>query len=314
MRVLVTGGCGFIGSHVVDHLRDAGHEVVVFDVAARSHRPDVEVITGNILDPLVLEQAVQGCQFVFHLAAIPDVNTAFADPVACVEVNTLGTALVLEAARRHGVARVVLASTVWVYGAASAEEVDETSCFEPTGAGHVYTTSKIAAELLCQDFWRLYKQPFTILRYGIPYGPRMRRELVIPRFIDQALNGEVLTIAGDGSQHRNFVYVEDLARAHVLAMAAVAENQIYNLEGAERVTVLAIAQTLQRLLPQRLRIEFVPARVGDYGGKAVSAEKAWRDLGWRPEISFEEGLRRTLLWYQEAVWQEATGQVVKMAR
>lgn len=313
MRIAVTGGCGFIGSHVVDQLRSAGHQVVVLDINAAPHRQDVEFIPGDILDVAALERAIAGCEFVFHLAAIPDVNVAYADPVRCVEVNTLGTAFVLDVARRSHVRRVVLASTVWVYGAATADVVNEASYFKPAGAGHVYTSSKIAAELLCHDFWQLYQQPFTILRYGIPYGPRMRRELVIPRFIDKALKREPLTIAGDGSQYRNFVYVEDLARAHVLALADVAENQTYNVEGPRRVTVLEIAQTLQRLLGSEVRIEFTPARAGDYSGKTVSAEKAWRDLGWRPEVEFEEGLRRTLRWYQEAIWHETTAQLVKTA-
>jgi UDP-glucose 4-epimerase len=163
--------------------------------------------------------------------------------------------------------------------------------------------------MLCHDYQRLYGQAFTILRYGIPYGPRMRKALVIPRFIDKALSGEPLTIAGDGGQYRNFIYVEDLARAHVLALSPRAENQVYNIEGTQRVTILEIAEALGRLLPNGVRIEFVPARAGDYEGKTVSAKKAFDDLGWSPEVDFQEGLLRTVRWYQDTVWQEATAQV-----
>lgn len=165
------------------------------------------------------------------------------------------------------------------------------------GAGHIYTSTKIAAEFFCHDYWKLYQQPFTILRYGIPYGPRMREELVIPIFIRKALAGEPITITGDGSQYRNFVYIEDLARAHLLAMNRKAENQTYNLEGMRKITVKEIAETINKLLGGGVEIQYIPARPGDYAGKEVSDEKVKRELGWEPQIDFEEGMRRTLVWY-----------------
>ena len=296
MRVCVTGGTGFIGSHVVDSLVDAGHDVRVVDLRA-GQRPEVDYQQASILDQEALLALTKGMDAVYHLAAVADVNDVARDPVAAIDLNVGGTVRVLEAARANDVGRVLLASTVWVYSSVPASEdaaVDESACFSAGAARQVYTSSKIAAELLCQDYWNAYQLPFTILRYGIPYGPRMRPTLVIPIFVRKALAGEALTVAGDGSQHRKFVYVEDLARAHVLALSERARNQTYNLDGREQVTILRIAQSVMRLTGFERPIEFVPSRGGDYAGADVSSEKARRELGWEPEIDFDEGMRRTV--------------------
>ena len=298
MRVAVTGGCGFIGSHVVDKLRDQGLEVRVLDSMGTPHRSDVEHLRVDIMDREALIDATRGIDVIYHLAAVADVNNVAADPAGSVALNVLGTANVLDAAREHKLRRVVLASTVWVYGAAREERVDESVCFDVARTGHVYTSTKIAAEMLCHDYKTLYDVPFTILRYGIPYGPRMRPSLVIPIFMRKALAGEPLTVAGDGSQNRKFVYVEDLAEAHVLALAPEAENQTYNIDGSEEVTILRIAETVTRLLGGK-GIEFVPARAGDYGGKQVSSSKAAREIGWTPKVDFDAGMERTVAWFLE---------------
>lgn len=296
MRVAVTGGCGFIGSHVVDKLRDQGLDVRVLDNAACAHRDDVTLTPVDILDQSALDEATRGVDVIFHLAAYADVNHVVANPTGAVALNVLGTANVLETARRNGARRVVLASTVWVYGAARDEEVDESSCFDVAETGHVYTSTKIASEMLCHDYQKLFGVPFTVLRYGIPYGPRMRPSLVIPIFMRKALDGEPLTVAGDGSQHRKFVYVEDLADAHVLALAPEAENRTYNVDGSEEVTILRIAETVHRLLGGK-GIEFTPARAGDYGGKKVSSARAAREIGWTPKVNFDTGMERTVDWF-----------------
>ena len=299
MRCVVTGGAGFIGSHVVDCLMQAGHEVVVLDHGVQPHRSDMEFQDVDILDLPSLLSATTGCDFIFHLAAISNVNVAFQNPLQCVVVNIQGTANVIEAARQNKAKRVVFASTVWVYTGARDNNVHEDSPFFMPGAGHVYTSSKIAGELLCHDYWQLYQVPVTVLRYGIPYGPRMREVLLIPIFLKKAFEGEPLTISGDGGQYRNFIYVEDLARAHLLVMNDKAVNQTYNLEGMRKVTVREVAETINRLLGGGVKIEYTPARPGDYGGKEVSAEKAKCELGWEPAVEFEEGMRRTIAWYKE---------------
>lgn len=300
MKVAVTGGSGFIGSHVVDHLIQAGHEVTVIDYRARPHRNDVQFENVDILDLSSVIQATKGCEYIYHLAAVADVNYAYKYPVYTVELNIKGTTNILEAARLHGVKRVVLASTVWVYtGALDEEPLTEESSFYLPDAGHIYTSSKIACEMIVHNYRQLYDQPFTILRYGIPYGPRMREQLVIPIFIRKALNGEAITIQGDGSQYRNYVYISDLAQAHVLAISDEAENQVYNLEGSEKVSIRDIAERINELLHGDVQIEYLPARPGDYGGKKISAEKAKHELDWNPQVPFSEGLAHTLDWFQK---------------
>lgn len=300
MRCAVTGGSGFIGSHVVDKLIAEGHEVVVLDYRVKPHRDDVEHADVDIVNFAAVLSATKDCDVIFHLAAVSDVGHAFKQPVYCVELNIQGTANILEAARHNGIQRVVLASTVWVYAGARETDVHEDSPFYMPGAGHIYSSTKIASELLCHDYSQLYDQDFTILRYGIPYGPRMRDALLIPIFLRKAFGGEPLTVAGDGKQFRNFVYVEDLAEAHLKCLGDHGRNQIFNLEGGEKVTVLQVAETIKRHLGDSVEIAHVPARPGDYAGKEVSRAKSEDVLGWQAKTSFDEGMRRTIEWYRGA--------------
>lgn len=299
-KVVVTGGSGFIGSHVVDALVDAGHQVTVIDHRVRPHRSDVGFEDVDLMDLSSVLAATKGAGHIFHLAAVSNVNYAYKYPVYSTALNVMGTTHILEAARINGAQRVYLASTVWVYnGAPNGKLVDETVPFYLEGAGHIYTSSKMAAEMVCHNYHQLYQVPFTILRYGIPYGPRMREELLIPIFIKNALTGQPLTISGKGEQYRNFVYVRDMAEAHILAMKDSAANQTYNLEGQRKVTVLEVAEGIKKLLGDEVRLEFVPARPGDFGGKEVTAGKAHRELEWYPIVSFEEGLKRTVDWFRQ---------------
>jgi UDP-glucose 4-epimerase len=297
-RTIVTGGSGFIGSHVVDALRDAGHEVTVIDHRARPHRSDVGFEDIDLMDLSSVLAATRGAEHVFHLAAVSNVNYAFKYPVYTTALNVVGTANVLEAARQNGARRFYLASTVWVYnGSPDGEGLDERTPFYLDGAGHIYTSTKMASEMVCHNYGQLYGVPFTVLRYGIPYGPRMREELLIPVFIRKALAGEPLSVAGKGEQYRKFVYVRDLADAHVAAMRDSAAGQTYNLEGARKVTVLEVAESIRRAIGEHVRIEFTPARPGDFGGKDVSGEKARRELDWWPRVDFAAGLEWTVDWF-----------------
>lgn len=300
-KCIVTGGSGFIGSHVVDALVDAGHQVTVLDHRVKPHREDVGFEDVDLLDAASVTASTKGADYIFHLAAVSNVNHAFKYPVYSTALNVMGTANVLEAARQHAAKRVFLASTVWVYNGAPASEdaVDEATPFHLNGAGHIYTSTKMACEMLCHNYRTLYEVPFTVLRYGIPYGPRMREELLIPIFLKKALNGEALTVAGKGDQFRKFVYVRDMADAHVLAMSEAAANQTYNVEGDQTVTVLQVAEGIRARVGDGVKIEFTPARPGDFGGREVSNAKAKAELGWAPKISFEGGLDRTVAWFRE---------------
>jgi UDP-glucose 4-epimerase len=292
LNIVVTGGSGFIGSHVVDALVDAGHRVKVLDLRP-AHRSDVASVSTDVSDLDGLTAAFAGQDFVFHLAAVSDINVALAHPVETVHINIAGTANVWEAARRAGVSRAVLASTVWVYtGARGLGPFDEDTPFHIPSAGHVYTSSKIAAEMLVNNYAELYDQRFTIMRYGIPYGPRMRPELVIPRFVGQALEGRPITINGDGSQYRNYVWIGDLVDAHLRVLSPAAENQTFNLEGTERVTIRRMADTIISAVGGATTVTYVLTRAGDYPGKDVSADKAHHVLGWRSSTLFSDGMAR----------------------
>ena len=298
MRIAVTGGAGFIGSHVVDRLARDGHTIVVVDTRC-PHRSDVEHHDVDILDGAGLLRATKGCDVVFHLAAVSDVNEAVADPVRTTELNVLGTTKVWEAARQNGVRRVVLASTVWVYSSASGTGVvTEDAPFDLSRADHVYTSSKLSSELVAHNYFALYGQEFTILRYGIPYGPRMRGALVIPRFVGMALRNETITIDGDGSQFRNYIYIDDLVEAHALVLADGAANEVFNLEGPEPVSVRHLVDCISDVTGRTVNTVSRPARAGDYAGRTVSSQKARNDLGWAPAVSFDEGLRRYVDWHR----------------
>jgi len=297
MRIAVTGGAGFIGSHVVDHLVAAGHVVVVAD-SRRPHRPEVEHAVADLRDLDSLVAATRECDAIFHLAAVSNVNDVFDHPVDAVDINVSGTARVLEAGRRNQVERVFFASTVWVYGSAVGDgDLAEDALVDTQIPSHLYTASKIASELVIRSFEELYGLPFTILRYGIPFGPRMRDELVIPRFVRTALAGETITVSGDGLQFRNYVYVEDLAEAHVLALDPVARNEVFNLEGPQAISIRAMIEALELVLGREIDVEYGPARPGDFRGRPVSGSKVEKMLEWKPRTSFEEGLRRYVEWF-----------------
>jgi UDP-glucose 4-epimerase len=299
VQVAVTGGGGFIGSHVVDQLTRAGHEVRVIDVRPRWRNPGATYLETDLFDEAALGAAVAGCAAVFHLAGASNVNEVAADPVWAVRLNVEGTARVLEAARQRGCGRVILASTVWVYGAAQGTgELTEDFPVDLRSAGHVYVSTKLAAELLVHSYKEMYGQEFTILRYGIPYGPRMREELVVARFVQAALESRPITIAGTGEQQRNYVYVEDLADAHVRALAPAAAGQVLALEGGTPVSVREIADTVQQFI-EHVPVHYAPARDADYKGVSVSNRAAKELLDWAPETPFAAGVRRYLDWLRE---------------
>jgi len=296
--IAITGGSGFVGSHVVDALLRAGHAVRVIDPKPPIQGEDVDWVDVDMLDQDAMTDALKGVGPVFHLAAMADVNDIVSDPAGSVELNSMGVARVLEAARRADAGRVIVSSTVWVYAATHGDEVDETTLFDLDTDRHLYVSEKIAAEMFCRDYANLFGRPYTVLRYGIPFGPRMRPDLVVAAFLLRAMRGEPLRIDGDGSQERRFVYVEDLAAAHTLALKPAAKNRTFNLESEETISIRQLAETVRDLVGD-VEVTFGPSRPGDYRARIVRSDRARDELGWRTQHTFEEGLRKTLAWYRE---------------
>jgi UDP-glucose 4-epimerase len=295
-RVLVTGGSGFIGSHVVDKLAEAGFEPRIFDLRHSPHHADGEVDTviADLFDRDALCDAMSDCEAVIHLAASADVGIVAEQPVDAERTNARGTLAVLEAARATDT-HVVYGSTIWVYGDSGDGLIAEDA---PLGLPvHLYTASKLAGEMYCSSYAELYDVSYSILRFGIPYGPRARPAAVIPIFVSKALNGEPLTIAGDGKQTRRFVYVEDLAEGVVAAIEHGAANRVYNLAGDETVTIRELADVVSELV-EDTEVVHTPGRDGDFGGAVISNERAARELGWRASTPLREGVRRYLAWLE----------------
>ncbi|MEA2295472.1 MAG: UDP-glucose 4-epimerase [Solirubrobacteraceae bacterium] len=297
LTVLVTGGSGFIGSHVVDALITAGIRPRIFDMEPSPHHPAPAVRTclGQLGDREALEDAMAGCDAVLHLAAVADVSEVALDPAWAEEVNARGTLNVLEAARAAGVGRVLYASTIWVYNGLEGPVVDEDATLGLPN--HLYTATKIAGEMYCSSYRELYGLEYTILRFGIPYGPRARPAAVVPQFVRKAVDGEPLTVAGRGDQSRRFIYVEDLAQGCVAALAPHAANRVYNLVGRQDTTILEIAQVVRELIGD-VDIVHVESRAGDFRGIEVSPDRARDELGWEARTPFQAGVERYIDWYR----------------
>ncbi|MCW3049545.1 MAG: NAD-dependent epimerase/dehydratase family protein [Solirubrobacterales bacterium] len=296
--VLVTGGAGFIGSHVVDRLAAAGHRVRILDTRPSPWHDssEVETVIGDVrsLDDVV--NALEGCDAVCHLAAAADVGEVHAEPAWATELNAMGTLNVLEAARRLEIDRVIYASTVWVYSDVDEPTVDEDALL-PNPA-HVYTAGKLSGELYCHSYAELYGLRPTVLRFGIPYGPRARPAAVIPSFVERALRGEALTIAGTGAQERSFIYVEDLAEGVARALSPQAAGRTYNLAGRETTTIRQLAEVVsEEVAPTE--IVHTEGRAGDLKGAVICSDRAERELGWQASTPLREGVRRYAAWLHE---------------
>ena len=269
----------------------AGHRVRIFDTRPSPwHAPgSVDTVIGDVRRPEDVQRAMRGCAAVCHLAAAADVGEVQAHPAWATELNGTGTLNVLEAARQAGIKRVVYASTIWVYSDVVGALVDEDTLLP--SPGHLYTAGKLAGELYCRAYATLYGLEPTVLRFGIPYGPRARPAAVVPRFVERALRGEPLTIAGTGDQARAFVYVEDLADGVVRALAPHAAGRTYNLVGRETTTIRQLAEIVRdEVAPTP--IVHTDGRAGDFNGAAVSGARAERELGWRATTPLREGVRR----------------------
>jgi len=287
MMILVTGGAGFIGSHIVDKLVENGYNVRVFD-KVKPRRDDVEWFKGDLLDEKSVLEACRDVEAIFHLAAIADVNVALSHFDVCLMVNEMGTMNFLKSATAQEVQRIILASTTWIYGRTQGVVTEETPVPLPE---HIYTKTKIGQEQLLHSWHLHHNLPYTILRYDIPYGPRMRSNMAISIFVRKAMRGEPITVFGDGSQGRCWIYIEDLAEGNVAALTESAKNEIINLAGTEFVSIGQIAGNVKEIFGD-VEIRHEPARPHDFKGSVISIEKAKRLLSWQPKTPFKVGLSK----------------------
>lgn len=292
MKVLVTGGAGFIGSHVVDVLLNNGHNVLIYDFEKPRFNQKCENITADVNDISKLEKASNGYDVIYHMAAEANVNRFYDNPLVSNYNTSNSTLNVLECARRNNIGRVLLSSTEWIYGSVEGSENDFITEETPYAQNpdHLYTSSKISAELFCKNYKTLYGVNFTIMRYGIPFGERARPETVTPIFMNKILKDEEITIHGDGSQIRQFIYVKDLAEGNVSCMKPEGENGIFNINGREKISVIQIVRTLEEILNKKAKVKFIEDRKGNYKGRFISSEKAEKILGWKPKLKYRDAM------------------------
>jgi len=299
MNILVTGGSGFIGSHIVDLLLAAGHRVIIYDLESPKVPGKYDFVKGDVLDQQRLEVKSKGVDALYHVAAEANVNRFYESPYYSNLVTSASVLAVCEAAKRNNVSRVILASTEWVYGSreGSAQPAITEEEPYPQEPDHLYTSSKIAGEMFIKNYRRLFGLNFTIARYGIPFGERARAETVTPMFMRRILRGEEITVHGDGRQARQFIYVKDLAAGNVACLSQNAVNEIFNINGKEMISVLDIVKTLEEILQKKANVRFVEDRPGNFSGRVISSEKARRLLGWEPRVSYRDAMRSYVDWF-----------------
>jgi UDP-glucose 4-epimerase len=303
VRTLVTGGAGFIGSHIVDALLNRGDDVVVLDDLSTGNHDNVDsratVIQGDVADQAAVIAAVAGCDIVFHQAARKAVLRSVEHPLETDRVNTRGTLNVLVAARDAGARRVINASSSSVYGGLAELPTAETAPVSPQSP---YAVSKLAAEHYCRVFTTLYGLETVSLRYFNVFGPRQRPDstyaAVIPLFIDALRSGRPLEIHGDGGQTRDFTYVFDVVAANLLAADAPPDSagKVYNVAPGEERSLLDLVGALERIIGVEAKRVHVAPRAGDVRRSRADASAAASDLGFAPQWTFSAGLEATVAW------------------
>jgi nucleoside-diphosphate-sugar epimerase len=307
MRALVTGGAGFIGSHLVDALLARGDEVVVLDNLATGRLDNLAgaaaFVEGDVADPRAVATALGGCEVVFHQAALGSVARSVDHPLASDESNVRGTLAVLDGARRAGARRVVLASSSSVYGGARRVPTAETAPLAPRSP---YAVTKLAGEHYARVHWELHGLETVALRYFNVFGPRQRLDgpyaAVIPLFVDALLRGESPVVHGDGGQSRDFTFVADAVQANLRAAAVPADacaGRAFNVGRGEPVTLLDLLGLVAAKVGVAPIAVHGAARAGDVRRSHADIGAARRDLGYAPTVPLAEGLARTVAWFRD---------------
>jgi len=315
MQVLVTGGAGYIGSHLADRLLAEGHQVIVVDnlslgklanIEQNLESPDFRFVEGDILDVRLMDELIGECELVFHLAAVVGVKHVLTDPLGAMMTNVCGTESVLQSACQHG-RKVVLASSSEVYGKSTKFPLDEDDdrLQGPTQVSRwCYSTAKALDEHLTLGYHRQRDLPVVIIRYFNSYGPRLDPRgygSVVAKFVNQALDGRPITVHGNGRQTRCFTYIDDTVEGTVLAATVEAANgEVLNIARAEETTVLHLAEIIKNMASSSSDITLVPYEQ-EYGDdfedtrrRVPAVDKAERILGFKAQVPLAEGLEQTI--------------------
>jgi len=309
MKILVTGGAGFIGSNFIRLILGGGkgYSIVNFDkltyagnlanLESVANNPRYTFVKGDICDAAAVEAAMQGCDAVVHFAAESHVDRSIYEPAASIETNVKGTFILLQVARKQNISRFLHISTDEVYGDIEPGKfADENSPIQPSSP---YSSSKASSDLLVKSYVRTYGFPALITRSSNNYGPYQFPEKFLPLMITNALENKALPIYGDGKQERDWLHVEDNCRGVLAVLERGRIGEVYNLGGSDIVENLTIARQLLRLIgkPETL-LSYVKDRPGHDRRYALKCDKVERELGWKPQITLEDGFRQTIDWYR----------------
>jgi UDP-glucose 4-epimerase len=302
MKVLVTGGAGFIGSNIVRLLVDEGHEVTVLDNLSSGYESNlrpfsgIRFIRGDVRDIEAVHTAIEGAEAVFHLAASVGNKRSIENPIEDAEINVLGTLKVLEASRRFKVRKVVFSSSAGIFGELKTLPIKEDHPVEPDSP---YGASKLCAEKMCLAYTKLYGLEVACLRYFNVYGPNQRYDAygnVIPIFANNALSGIPLTIFGDGEQTRDFVSVHDVARANVDAAITAGATGVFNLGSGTRVSINQLAEMVSEAAGLHLNKRHASPRKGDVRHSLADISRAKGAFGFTPKVDLRTGLAEYIVW------------------
>jgi len=305
--ILITGGAGFVGSHIAEECCQRGWQVRILDNLSTSSATNlshlsgqVKLIDGSITDAQVVRSAMQGVKFVFHQAALASVPRSVEDPVATHDACATGTLVLLDEARRAGVKRFVYAASSSAYGDQPVLAKSESLLPSPLSP---YAAAKLAGEYYCQAFFHTYGLETVCLRYFNVFGPRQDPNgpyaAVIPLFVQKLLRGDAPRIFGDGLQTRDFCYVKNVVAANLLAVERIGiGGQVFNVGGGTQVTLLALLEKIKTLLKSDIAPRFEPARTGDVRDSLADLTKSRDLLGYNPAYTLDQGLAETVAFYQ----------------
>jgi|TARA_R100000479_G_scaffold176400_2_gene130636 nucleoside-diphosphate-sugar epimerase len=292
-NIAIVGGSGFIGSHTAAYLLNNGYNVVIIDLKESeliNHSNKPLYIKCDATNLKELKNIFNNIKFdaVFMLAAISNSEENLKCIPNSINQNVLSLTNVLECVRLYNIPRIIFSSTVWVYSVTKSINVNETTNLPINRSNHIYTTCKLMCEQLIQNYSSLYDIKYTILRYGVAYGPGCHPDTILSTFINNVLKNKTCNITGNGSIYRNFLYVTDHANANLLSLSKNAENKIINIDGSECITLNDIADTIKNL-HGNIKVKYTDKRAGDYKGKIVSNKRSKKLLNWEPKVNFKMG-------------------------